>query len=207
MSILTVFNKNGAVLSTDQLVYAPGEIGALDTLLEKIELLDKKLAQADIDIAKAKASAKAQAEQRGFKKGRAMAKKKLGLALLSSQREVARQRKQIQESSVNLALEIVRRIGLSYSTPDALLSLAINSARELETNETASMCVHPDLVDAVQQRIVNIPSEELKWLVKVVGDDSLDPENCHLKTAHGSLIVGLESQLRVIERSFHERAN
>ena len=205
MSMLSVFNKNGTTLATDQLVYTPDEIGSLDTLLEKIALLDKKLAQADADIAEAKANAMAHAEQQGFKKGRAIARRKISVALLSSQREISKQRKQMHETSVQLALEIVRRIGLNYSTPDTLLSLAMTSARELAPNETASLCVHPDIVESVQERVSKVPSEELKWLVNVVGDDSLDSQDCFLKTAHGSLFVGLESQLRVIERSLHER--
>jgi len=205
MSMLSVFNRNGTTLATDQLVYTPAEIGSLETVLEKIKYLDQKLAQADADIAQAKASARALAEQQGFKKGRAIARRKISVALLSSQREISKQREQMHETSVQLALEIVRRIGLSCSTPDTVLSLAMTSARELEPNETASLCVHPDIVEAVQERVSKVPSEELKWLVKVVGDESLDLQDCFLKTAHGSLFVGLESQLRVIERSLHER--
>lgn len=205
MTMLSVFNKNGLTLTTDQLVYTPDEISSLDTLLEKIDLLEKKLAQADDDIARAKASAQAVAEQQGFKKGRAIARRKISVALLRSQREIAKQREQMHETSVQLALEIVRRIGLSCSTPDTLLSLAMTSARELAPNETASLCVHPDIVDAVQERVTKVPSEELEWLVKVVGDESLDTQGCFLKTAHGSLFIGLESQLRVIERSINER--
>ncbi len=203
--MLSLFNKNGSTLATNQLVYAPDEIGVFNSLLEKVRVLDEKLAQAESDIENAKAAAMAQGERLGFQRGRAIARRKIGLALLASQREVNKQKAHMHETSVELALEIVRRIGLSCPAPETLVSLAMHSASELEPNETASLCVHPEMEAAVRDRLSQIDKEQIPWLLDVVADSSLDRADCFLKTSHGSLFVGLESQLRVIERSLHER--
>jgi len=202
--MLSIFNKNGTTLATDQLVYSAEELGSVETVLAKIAQLDEKLAQANSEIEKAKAEAMALGEQQGFKKGRAIARRKISIALLTSQREVTQQQNRMHEASVQLALEIVRRIGLTCSSSETLVSLAMHSARELEPNEKASLCVHPDMEEAVRARLKHVPDEDVLWLLDVVPDDSLNPDDCFLKTAHGSLFVGLESQLRVIERSLHE---
>lgn len=205
MSMLSIFNKNGSTIATSQLVYSPDDLGVFESLLNKVKQLDQKLAQADKEIEEAKAQAQEEGQRAGFKHGRSIARRKISLALLASQREVCEQKNHMHETSVQLALEIVRRIGLNCPVPETLVSLAMHSARELEPNEKASLCVHPDIEQAVRERLASLSQENIPWLIDVTADASLEPDNCFLKTSHGSLFVGLESQLRVIERSLHER--
>jgi len=207
MSMLTVYNRNGTTLATSQLVYSPDEVEAVDSVIKKIELLDMKLAKAEEDIQTALEEARELGEKEGFARGRAIARRKISIALLTSQRDVNRQREQLHDSSVELALEIVRRIGLTSPPAETLISLAKNSARELSPNEKATLCVHPEHEKEVKNRLLNTSNEEIQWLLEVAVDDSIEPQDCVLKTAHGSLFVGLESQLRIIERSLNERVN
>jgi len=207
MSMLTIFNSASTTLATDQLVYTADEMNSLHSLLQKIELLDKKLAEAENSIKQAKAEARDIGERAGFEKGRAIARRKISAALIAAQREVSSQRKKMHETSVGLALEIVRRIGLEVSTPEALVSFARASACELDTNELANLCVHPDAVEEVTQRLSMLPENEVEWLLEVIGDETLAPGDCFLKTNQGSLFIGLETQLRVIERSLNEHVD
>ena len=110
-----------------------------------------------------------------------------------------------QQNSATLAIDIVRKIGLAEPTPDCLLALAVKSSEELQANEKACLCVHPDVLDEVNNRLKNV--KDIDWLLRVETDESLEPDDCQLKTAHGVLRIGLESQLRVIERSLHESSD
>jgi len=204
MSMLTIFNGKNSTLSTDQLVYSPGDVNLVRTATEKIQLLDKKIAEYDLLLAQSKEEATARGLKKGFARGRAIARRKISLALLASQQEATEQRSAMRETSVQLALEIVRRIGLENTTAETLVSLAVSSAKELEPDEKASLSVHPEVSAQVKERLEALPQAQRKSFLEVTTDSSLKMDDCVLKTACGSLLIGLESQLRIIERSLNE---
>jgi len=172
MTMLTLFKGRESTLATNQLVFSSDEVNTVDTVLEKIRFLDQKIATVDSEIEDAIKKAEIKGER-----------------LLASQREILEQRSTMRDTSIQLALEIVRRIGLQSSTPDTLIALATQSAHELAADESAKLCVHPNVANAVRDRVAHIPADEKQWLLEVVSDNSLDEADCVLKTAHGSLIT------------------
>lgn len=202
MSMLSLVNSDSISVATDQLVFTADEIGSLKTVLEKAVDIEAASTDVDVRISKAVEEAVARGEQQGLKKGRAIARRKISLALLASQREIANARASMCDTSVSLALEIVRRIGLNANKAELLVELATAAANDLEPNVKATLSVHPTQVIEVRNRLDASPSEDLDWLLDVLPDAMLNEDDCVLKTTHGSLHVGLESQLRVIERSF-----
>ena len=202
MSLLTLFNSHGDLVATDQLVFPAEDIEPLNDLLSTISALNKKLSTASESINQQGTSARKEGFAAGLKKGRHVARLKMSRALLALEKEQVAYRKVQHEKSINLAIEIVRKIGLQEPTQECIAALALKSAEELNTDEKASLCVHPDLLDKAVNRIQQLRSVD--WLLRVEADESLAPDDCILRTEFGVLRIGLESQLRVIERSLHD---
>ena len=205
MSILTLFNTHGALISTDQLVFTTDEIEPACDLIESISKIKKMLATATTEITEQEKTAREKGFKEGLKRGRHFARIKTSRALLALESERRQLHTIQQKNSATLAIDIVRKIGLTEPTPDCLLALAVKSSEELKANEKAILCVHPDQMDDVTSRLKNV--KDIDWLWRVEADDTLEPDDCQLKTAHGVLRIGLESQLRMIERSLHESSD
>lgn len=202
MNMLTLFNSHGDLVASDQLVFPAEDIEPLNNLLDTISALNTRLLSANKTVAQQEKNAREQGFKEGIKKGRHIARKKMSRALLALEKERLEHKRRQHEQSIDLAIDIVRKIGLQQPTVETMIALAQKSAEELNANEKACLCVHPDLADEVTNRIQQQSCAD--WLLRVEPDDSLDREDCVLKTEFGVLRIGLESQLRLIERSLHE---
>lgn len=204
MSLITLINHPAAVLATDQLVYDAGEIGALENVVEKVQSLNALLASTQAQIASATASAKESGYAEGLEAAESSAREKLSSALLATQRACNEEREQLRNTGVQLALEIVRKIGLDLGEPESLSALAIHASIELAPEERATLLVSPVIVKEVRGQLERQNDSTRTNIVDVVADDSVNAGDCVLKTRYGTINAGLETQLAIIESSLHE---
>ena len=70
----------------------------------------------------------------------------------------------------------------------------------------AKLRVHPDRVQSVQNVVQDVKEEfeGLEW-IEVLGDNSLEPEDCLLQTPSGILDFSLGTQLDVLKQCLHAR--
>ena len=77
---------------------------------------------------------------------------------------------------------------------DALLAaLAVTAARDTLPAVQVRLTVHPDVCDAVRDRLERIGSDELH--LEVRGDAACEHDTCRLETELGSVDASLDAQL------------
>ena len=151
-----------------------------------------------------------EAHQRGFREGEAAAARKLAEQMKikveqlgRSIEQLALHRARIQREAepelVRLALAIARRImrrELSVD-PHSLLGLLKAGLEKIDSAEAHRVRVHPDHVSIVAGLL-----EGAARPIEVAGDPGLAVGAVVFETSKGSIDVGLETQLKEIERGF-----
>ena len=151
-------------------------------------------ARAALDAARAEARAAGLAQ--GRDEGRRETREKLAATLLSLAQASAQERERLQASVGALALQVARKL-LGRLPEDTLLAaLADTAARETLTAPPVGLVVHPELVDAVRERLAVLVRDDTSGLrCEVRGDPACTPDTCRLETEHGTVDASLEAQL------------
>lgn len=149
----------------------------------------------------------------GIRDGEAKLRKELEQSLEAERtavtravQEFARERQQyyqrIEAEVVQLSLAIARKILHRESQVDPLLLAGVVrvALQNMAQGSTVRMRVHSDRLAAWQQHFESANPGGVR--IDVVPDDSLDGYRCILETELGSSDIGLESQLKEIEKGF-----
>jgi len=154
-----------------------------------------------------------QARKRAFEQGKAAARAEFDLTITGLREQLARtlaafaaERRsyfqKAEEQVVQLALAIARKILHRESQIDPLLLAGILrvALERLDGNSVVRLRAHPrdiqlwsDYFSRVREQF---PAPEL------IGDPGLEPQQCILETELGSTEIGLETQMKEIERGF-----
>ena len=203
MTLLTLVNHEQALVSTDQLVYTAKETSALLDVIAASECVTEKAA----DNAKAMEALQADATDKGYndglEQGRADAQQALATALAKLQTQNTSDQSAMREQSIQLAIDIVRRIGLAAGDSNTVASLARQAAEELLPQQQAILRVPVADVEAVNNIFRESPPTGCS--IEVREDPSLTSGECALDTDSGTVHAGLETQLRVISDNLIER--
>lgn len=197
MSLLTLHNSEYLTLLSDQTIYSREDMGALGTVLDKVSELEDTLASARDRVSKAAKQASQEAYQEGLKRGKAEGHEEAMREVLqrhfNKHDQVTATNDELRVSAVELALDVVRRIGLEVGEADSLRMLAEKAVKTLRPDEQVIVKVHPENEEVM--RLLSTRSE-----VTVATDDSLSVEKCVLEWRDGgSVEVDLQSQLEVIK--------
>jgi flagellar biosynthesis/type III secretory pathway protein FliH len=116
-------------------------------------------------------------------------------AILRFQTEVAEYFSRTEGEVVQLVLGIARKIMRRESQADPMLlaRVARSVLDQLHQNTNVRVRVHPHLVENWRGELA--PHHDGKIAIEVLGDESVDPENCVLETLLGTTEIGLEAQL------------
>ena len=135
MSLITLLNSKHLSLLSNKLIYNPEEVGSLKSVEEKAIQLDQTLGDAEKNIASAQNEATEQGYKDGFDKGKAEgikeAQKEAAENRLAEHHRVKLDDDQLKAASIDLAIDIVRHIGLDRGTPETLRVLAEKVVRSL----------------------------------------------------------------------------
>jgi len=203
--MLTLLNAEHALIATDQLVYTAEETTALLDMLSRSEQVSRQAENMNSEMEKSFEATRTEGFQAGFAEGRAKATEELSKQLAVLHEKTEHQSDQIRQQCIDLALEIVRRIGLATGSPQTMADLATHAAAELLPGQSAVLRVPLDDAPAVASLISN--EETGTRSIEVKGDAALGPGECVLDTDSGSLHAGLETQLQVMGRSLASRVD
>ncbi|HTV59213.1 MAG TPA: FliH/SctL family protein [Verrucomicrobiae bacterium] len=149
--------------------------------------------------------------QEGLEKARAENEASLLLqkdAVAGALREFARERNeyfhQVEGEVVALALAIVRKILRRESQLDPLLlsGLVRVALEKMAVTRNVRLRVHPSQI-SVWQDFLN-HAADLPLIPELMGDSTLEPNQCCLETDHGSTDLNLETQLKEIEQGLFD---
>jgi len=129
--MLTLLNAEHALIATDQLVYTAEETTALLDMLSRSEQVSRQAENMNSEMEKSFEATRTEGFQAGFAEGRAKATEELSKQLAVLHEKTEHQSDQIRQQCIDLALEIVRRIGLATGSPQTMADLATHAAAEL----------------------------------------------------------------------------
>ncbi len=204
MSLISLYNSEHLSLLSDQLIYSAEETGSLKNVLDKTTALNDTLAQAENHIQTAHDTAVKAGFREGFNAGKAQglkeAHQQASESRLSMHHKVQQSEQEIRIASIELALQIVQRIGLAHGNAKTIHALAEQAALSVRPDEPVKLHVNPEHLDSIQE--LNTRSE-----VTVTGDESLGTESCLLTWPDGkSVEADLTTQLDVIKQHLLQTA-
>jgi flagellar assembly protein FliH len=172
------------------------ELGASDGLLPGTHDPDAAAREA---LQRARDEGEAQAAA-AFRQELANARTAVSESLTQFAREREEYYQKVEAEVVQLALAIARKILHREAQIDPLVLAGIVrvALEKLETNTRAIVHVHPR--DIAQWREYFTHNIDQRDLPELVDDPALEPGRCRLQTELGSTELGLETQLKEIER-------
>jgi flagellar biosynthesis/type III secretory pathway protein FliH len=193
MTFLLWQSQGDARIASPRLVLRAAEVPPL----QDAHRLCASLAQLQRDAAQRIDAAEQQARERGHaqgvEEGRAAARDEIATALQAHAQAAAAQRAQLRVQIGALALQVARKM-LGGHAEDALLAaLAATAARDMLPAAQVTLTVHPQLCDAVRERLSDIGDDDLQ--LEVRADLACARDACRLETELGSVDASLEAQL------------
>lgn len=178
-----------------------------------VDLVESNQGRADTnqDIQSLEKSAREEGFKEGLDRGKAeqeAAAKKQKEAIVEAIREFSTERNayfhQVEGEVVALALAIVRKILRRESQLDPLLlsGLVRVALEKMASGMNIRLRVNPSQIPAWQTFLGE--AKDLSSVPELLGDGSLDQNQCHLETEHGSTDLNLETQLKEIEQGLFD---
>ncbi len=213
MNLITLVNHDTVTLASGSLVYDASETNALTNAVQSAEALAAHLASEEARIAEAAEAGRQQGQSEGYADGMAQAQAENGAHLVRLTAEAQAHIEQQREQTLTMALQIVKKITTQFATDEVLVTLARTAARECAADESISLSVHPDQLEAVQQRIeANTGAQTTDAetgrknasgaaIAEVFADETLAADGCVLHTRYGSVVADLKTRLEAIENN------
>jgi flagellar biosynthesis/type III secretory pathway protein FliH len=198
MSFLLWHGRGEARIASPRLVLRAAEV----PLLQHAQALRDELARLlDAEAERIEAAGHASREQgraQGREQGLREAGDTLAATLVSLAESAARERESLRGEIGALALQVVRKLLGDFADEVLLVALAETAARETLPAQQMSLVVHPDLRDAVRERLSRSAAQggaEAGLRCEVRGDPSCARDACRIETEHGRVDATLEAQL------------
>jgi len=187
-----LWHRNGdARIASPRLVLRAAEVPPLRQANELCEQLAQLHREERERIAIVAGDAAAQGHAQGLDEGRRMARDEHAAALLLLAQTSEREREQLRGELGALALQVVRKMLGRFADDTLLAALAETAAREALPAQQLVVVVHPDLCDAVRERL----AAQADAAFEVRGDAACTRDTCRIETEHGSVDASLEGQL------------
>lgn len=214
MTYVAILNKPGVTISTDELIVSPDDVSHVDSVAQ----LGKHLSQFLSSYKDVLSAETKRGYDEGFEKGKEEglrhAREQFSSQLTQLSTQHAREKSQLADYAVSLALQIVRRIAEDVGPAEMMAEIARTASREFSHETQVVLRVHPDNAETVRNRVQNIYVNATDFQgqdrrkagaaakteqVEVRADDSLGLYDCLLETEFGTTIASLEHQLTCLE--------
>lgn len=200
MALITFLNTDRLSLATSRLVYEPGEIDSLTSVLDQAEKLRVVIDSEGDKIQAATEQGYSEGYEKGQDEGYEAALEHIATKLVVLSKEAANQREKLEQETGSLAIKIVEKIATEVGSHEMIVALAKSAAAEMLPRELIVLRVHPEAHSAVSQQVLN-PDQKYSRIVEVIADPELEEEDCILESEYGHIKADLKTQLKVI----HER--
>ncbi|HEX6362722.1 MAG TPA: hypothetical protein VFZ93_07195, partial [Albitalea sp.] len=166
MTYLVWQSHGDARLASPRLVLRRSEVPVLENALALCERLSRLTGDAAGRIAAAEAEARERGHAEGLAEGRRAAGDETAAAAQAMAHALAAERAQLRRQVGALALQVARKM-LGGLAEDALLAaLAAAAAREALPASQLALVVHPDVCDAVRERLATLDTDDLRLDVR-----------------------------------------
>ena len=191
MTLVALFAGEHGLLASRRAVFGADELQALERAGEAAERLDALLGEEHERVLAAEAEGARCGHAEGVAAGEREAGEAGARALHEMQGRFAAELRRLEDESVSMALEIVRRIAGDVAPAAWLAAQARRAAEELVEQAPLALRVHPERVEAVREALGAAPTV----FDDVGADESLAPEDCVIETRFGRIDTALETQL------------
>jgi type III secretion protein L len=193
MTFLLWQSSDHARIASPRIVLRAREV----PLLRDANAMCEALAQAQADAARRIGEAEQEARERGhadgLAAGRAAARDEQAAALQAMAQAATAERAQLRTQVGALALQVARKLLGGLAEDTLLATLAAAAARDALPAAQLTLSVHPDVCDAVRDRLAAMNTGDLR--LDVHADASCARDACRLESEFGSVDASLDAQL------------
>lgn len=186
-------------LYVDQPVIKRGDLPLVRNALSLRREAHKALAVLRHRAAEEYEEARHSGYEAGFEQGRDAGKQSVLDELAKLHREHHRQREMMRFQSVELAVELVRRICADLGRGHIVADIAANAILDLAPDGPVTILVNPACVPAVSEKLASVP-----YRIEIDEREDAEPGYCLIKTAAGQLDVSIDVQLEKFARSLKD---
>lgn len=201
MKLFETIQKENVHLAPGKKVIPAAEFSVL---VEAKELLEKAKAEAHqfrLDTAAECEKLKVEADKRGFEEGL----KKWNEKIEEMEQEIARVRKDMENSLVPLALAAVKKIiGREVELkPETIVDIIATSLKAVSHHRKVALFLNKNDIEIVEKNRPQLKAlfEHLQSLTISTRED-VPPGGCIIETEAGIVNVGLDQQLAALESAF-----
>jgi flagellar biosynthesis/type III secretory pathway protein FliH len=203
MTFLLWQSHGAARIASPRLVLRASEVAPLQHAQELCERLAQLHHDEQQRIAAAAAEARAQGRAQGVDEGRRAASAEVAATLLACAQASERVREQTRREMAALALQVVRKMLGRFADDDVLAALAETAAAEALPAQQLAVVVHPEMCDAVRERLAARTAHDAAApRFDVRADAACARDTCRLETEHGSIDASLDEQLARLEKAW-----
>ncbi len=206
MSLVTLLDREGGWLATDQRVFASDTVEGTLGCLKLGDRLSTLIERRQAVIEEAREEARREGFEAGFAQGaeeaRVMGSQATAETLSTLERDYAVTEERFRRQVSQLALDVVRKVAGAIAPADWLHAQASTAAADLLDTSRLVLRVHTSQVDAVRAVWRAAPDSLIS---DVQGDDTVHDDACIVETPRGSIDVDLATQLQRIGQLLDDR--
>jgi type III secretion protein L len=199
MTFLALHRGQQTSLATDALWLSKDDVSRTADATALLQRLEQHWATCEAEHRQALKQARAA----GYAEGRAQALAEVAPRLIdawdqasrSAQADVQALRAQVSALSVR----VTERLAQDLAPADVVSALARRASEEFLPDTSAVLRVHPDVAQAVRERMGSAPASAV---FEVRADATLGPLACVFETPSGTLLAGLRDQLSEVMRGW-----
>jgi type III secretion protein L len=203
MTFFALHRGHHGSLATDRPWLRAEEVSRTQDAIELLQRLEQHWQHCQAEHQQALEQARAA----GFEQGRAEALAAVAPRLIDAWDQAARHAQgdvqTLRDMVAALAVQVTERLAHELAPADVVAALARRASQELLPDSTAVLRVHPDVAQAVSERMAQ-PAGDAKRppVLEVRADATLEPLDCVFDTPAGALLAGLRGQLSQVMRGW-----
>ncbi len=202
MTFLLWQRGGDARIASSRLVLRAPEVPLLADAQALRDRLERLRRDQEGIVAAAAAQGRERGHAQGLEEGRREARERLAATLTALAQGSAQERDRLRGEVGALALQVVRKMLGSFADDAVLAALAATAANDLLATQPVALVVHPDLCQAVRERLAAAAGGAPALRCEVRGDPGCALDACRIETEHGSVDASLEAQLARLEAAW-----
>jgi flagellar assembly protein FliH len=208
MTYITILNNDLVTCATDQLILSKNEIKELNTI---DKLLSELTELKESEESKLHA-VRQEAYQDGFNEGLNEGKKELSCQfreyLKDTTHNVYLNSMESEETIINLATEIIRKIASDFNSKDVITGIVSTAIKEHKHFNQLEIRVNPIYVEYLKDTVSNLNENGSRKVVSIdiIGDPEMGDLDCVIKTESGTTVASFDEQLNQLKNLLTENA-
>jgi flagellar biosynthesis/type III secretory pathway protein FliH len=201
MAFVTLINQDATSMSCDQLVFSAQEVQALKGIDALHQSLSQRVQKQEQDIREAMEKGYHEGYSKGLKEAEAEGREALATQLAENALALDKERCQLRDSVVALALQVVQKIAVDIGADKMVASLAATAAQEMIPEGDTVLYVNPEAIVEVQRAVSGFEQFHSPGVsLSVKGDETLALHDCIFESPLGSTVASLDYQLAALEK-------